>query len=220
MIGIVDYGMGNLYSLSHALIRLGESYFISDREDELAKADGLILPGVGAFRDAMLLLNQNKLTGFIRSYAAKRPLLGICLGMQLLFDESEEGQLTEGLKLLPGRVVRFSGIDENGVSYKVPHMGWNSLTFRRPDSPLLAGLEPDYAYFVHSYYVQTRESEILIATADYHQDVPAVVGSGHIFGTQFHPEKSGVFGQSLLGNYLSYVRDTLQNRALADRREC
>lgn len=218
MIGIVDYGMGNLYSLSRALIRLGEPYFISDKEDALAKADGLILPGVGAFRDAMLLLNRKKLTEFIRNYAAEKPLLGICLGMQLLFDESEEGQLTEGLKLLPGRVVRFSGIDENGVSYKVPHMGWNTLTFRRPNSPLLAGLEPDYAYFVHSYYAQTREPEILIATADYHQDVPAVVGRGHIFGTQFHPEKSGVFGQSLLANFLSFVGDGLRGRITADRR--
>jgi glutamine amidotransferase len=218
MIGIVDYGMGNLYSLSRALIRLEEPYFISDNEDELAKADGLILPGVGAFRDAMLLLNQKKLTGFIRHYAVERPLLGICLGMQLLFDESEEGRLTEGLKLLPGRIVRFRGVDDQGISYKVPHMGWNMLTFRRPEAPLLTGLEPDYAYFVHSYYAQTPQTKILIATADYHQMVPAVVGRGSVFGTQFHPEKSGAFGQSLLENFLNYVAGHRHRRPAADRR--
>lgn len=217
MIGIVDYGMGNLYSLSRALIRLDEPYFISDHEEELAKADGLILPGVGAFRDAMLLLNEKKLTGFIRSYAAKRPLLGICLGMQLLFEESEEGQLTEGLKLLPGRVVRFGGVDEEGKSYKVPHMGWNMLTFLKPDAPLLTGLKPDYAYFVHSYYARTPQQDILIAATDYHQEVPAVVGKGSVFGTQFHPEKSGAFGQALLGNFLNYVRESVQNRETADK---
>ncbi|WP_010630442.1 imidazole glycerol phosphate synthase subunit HisH [Sporolactobacillus vineae] len=219
MIGIVDYGMGNLYSLSRALIRLEEAYFISDNENELAKADGLILPGVGAFRDAMLLLNQKKLTGFIRHYAAEKPLLGICLGMQLLFDESEEGRLTEGLKLLPGRVVRFSGIDNRGISYKVPHMGWNMLTFRQPEAPLLTGLKPDYAYFVHSYYVQTPQPDILTATTDYHQEVPAVVGRGSVFGTQFHPEKSGAFGQSLLGNFLKYAAGSMHSRQEADRRE-
>ncbi|WP_100488865.1 imidazole glycerol phosphate synthase subunit HisH [Sporolactobacillus pectinivorans] len=216
MIGIVDYGMGNLYSLSRALIRLEESYFISDHAEKLDEADGLILPGVGAFKDAMALLNEKKLTGFLRSYARERPLMGICLGMQLLFDESEEGSLTRGLALLPGRVVRFSGTAENGESYKVPHIGWNTLDFSKPDSPLLQNLNPDYAYFVHSYYAVTDRPSILIASADYHGLVPAVVGNGLVFGTQFHPEKSGGFGQALLNNYLRFVRNVPRSESIAD----
>ncbi|MCI1882653.1 MAG: imidazole glycerol phosphate synthase subunit HisH [Sporolactobacillus sp.] len=206
MIGIVDYGMGNLYSLSRALIRLGQPYFISDRPDDLQQSAGLILPGVGAFGDAMMLLNEKKLTAFLRDYAAGQPLLGICLGMQLLFGESEEGRLTDGLNLLPGRVVRFPGRDPDGDRYKVPHMGWNTLNFRQPDSPLIRGLKEDYAYFVHSYYARMEDPSVLIATTNYHVRIPAIVGRGHVFGTQFHPEKSGPFGQALLKNYLSFCR--------------
>lgn len=218
MIGIVDYGMGNLYSLSRALIRLDEPYFISDSAEKLDQADGLILPGVGAFKDAMALLNEKELTGFLRDYADKKPLLGICLGMQLLFDESEEGGLNRGLGLLQGRVVRFSGTVGSSEHYKVPHMGWNTLDFKNSDSPLLRGLDPDYAYFVHSYYAVTDSPSILIATADYHGQVPAVVGSGHIFGTQFHPEKSGPFGQVLLENYLRFVKRAQDSELLHDGR--
>lgn len=217
MIGIVDYGMGNLYSLSQALIRLEEPYFISDNTDELEAADGLILPGVGAFRDAMMLLNDRRMTPFLRAYAKRKPLLGICLGMQLLFEESEEGSLTNGLSLLPGRVVRFSGTDETGERYKVPHMGWNTLVFQNTDSPILAGLRPDYAYFVHSYYAATDDPAILIATADYHTEVPAIVGKGTVFGTQFHPEKSGTFGQALLKNYLRFVRSAVSGESAGSR---
>ncbi|MCO7175927.1 imidazole glycerol phosphate synthase subunit HisH [Sporolactobacillus kofuensis] len=211
MIGIVDYGMGNLYSLSQALNRLEQSYLISDEPSELDKTDGLILPGVGAFKDAMALLNQKQLTAYIRNYAQTKPLLGICLGMQLLFDESEEGMLTKGLALIPGRIVRFSGISDQDERYKVPHMGWNTLEFSKPDSVLLKGLKPDYAYFVHSYYADLKEQDSLIASADYYGKVPAVVGKNHVFGTQFHPEKSGAFGQSLLENYLHYVNTTLNS---------
>ncbi|QAA23030.1 imidazole glycerol phosphate synthase subunit HisH [Sporolactobacillus terrae] len=205
MIGIVDYGMGNLYSLSQALERLEQPYVISDDPSELDKSDGLILPGVGAFKDAMGLLNQKKLSDYLSAYAEKKPLLGICLGMQLLFDESEEGVPTKGLGLIAGRVVRFSGISEKGGRYKVPHMGWNTLTFVTPDSVLLNGLKPDYAYFVHSYRAKLTDRSALIAVADYDGEVPAVVGKGRVFGTQFHPEKSGAFGQALLKNYLQFV---------------
>lgn len=214
MIGIVDYGMGNLYSLSQALKRLNQAFVISDKPDELIRTDGLILPGVGAFKDAMALLNKRGLTAFLNEYVQEKPLLGICLGMQLLFDESEEGSMTRGLAFLPGRVVRFSGISpETGGRYKVPHMGWNTLEFKDQASPLLNGLKPDYAYFVHSYYAVTDDPSILIATSDYYGQVPAVVGSGHLFGTQFHPEKSGTFGQELLKNYLNFVNLTPHARA-------
>lgn len=204
MIGIVDYGMGNLFSVSKGLERLEAESFISDNPEELAKADGLILPGVGSFRDAMALLEEKGLDQFIKQYVADGGyLLGICLGMQLLFGESEENGPTHGLSLISGKVVRFTGKDENGEAYKVPHMGWNRLTFHQA-SPLLAGLEEDFVYFVHSYYVDT-DSSYVTASADYHLSVPAIVGSGNVFGMQFHPEKSGQMGMSLLRNYLSLV---------------
>ncbi len=204
MIGIVDYGMGNLFSVSKGLERLEAESFISDNPEELAKADGIILPGVGSFRDAMSLLEEKGLDKFVKQYVADGGyLLGICLGMQLLFDESEENGPTHGLSLIPGKVVRFAGTDENGFVYKVPHMGWNRLDFHQA-SPLLSGLEEDYVYFVHSYYVDT-DSSFVTASADYHQAVPAIVGRGNVFGMQFHPEKSGEMGMSLLRNYLSLV---------------
>lgn len=205
MIGIIDYGMGNLFSVSSALDRLGVEWFISDNPAELRNAKGLILPGVGSFKDAMTLLDRQELTGFIKDYAKSgKPLLGICLGMQLLFEESEENGLSKGLGLLPGKVVRFPGTDRNGESYKVPHMGWNLLRFQN-DSPLQRGLREDYVYFVHSFYVDTDEKSVITASADYHVEVPAVVGRGSVYGMQFHPEKSGGMGMSLLKNYLEQV---------------
>ncbi|WP_071393601.1 imidazole glycerol phosphate synthase subunit HisH [Bacillus tuaregi] len=205
MIGIVDYGMGNLFSVSQALKRLEVPFFLSEDPAELAKADGLILPGVGAFKDAMARLNESGLTDFLHDYVKTgKPLLGICLGMQLLFEESEEGGMTKGLALLPGRVVRFQGQTENGEPYKVPHMGWNRLKWES-SSPITANLEEDYAYFVHSYYVKTINREILIGTASYHEEVPAVVGLNNVFGMQFHPEKSSKLGVELLTNFTKLV---------------
>lgn len=204
MIGIIDYGMGNLFSVSKGLERLNAASFISDNTEELAKASGLILPGVGSFRDAMALLEQKKLDQFVKEYVEKGGyLLGICLGMQLLFDESEENGPSYGLSLIPGKVVRFTGQDEDGQAYKVPHMGWNRLMFHQP-SPLLEELEEDYVYFVHSYYADTDPSYVT-ASADYHVAVPAIVERGNVFGMQFHPEKSGQMGMSLLKNFLSLV---------------
>ncbi|MFD0050160.1 imidazole glycerol phosphate synthase subunit HisH [Actinomycetes bacterium NPDC127524] len=205
MIGIVDYGMGNLFSVSKALERLGADSFISDDPKQLSKSSGIILPGVGSFKDAMSLLNEQKLTGFLQEYADRGGwLLGICLGMQLLFESSEENGNTKGLSLLPGDVIRFHGTDSDGASYKVPHMGWNQLAFRG-ESPILAGLKEDYVYFVHSYYVRTKDAEVVKASAKYDVDVPAVVGKGNVFGMQFHPEKSGDMGMSLLKSYLELV---------------
>lgn len=202
MIGIVDYGMGNLFSVSKALERLEAPYFISQYKDGLMEADALLVPGVGSFKDAMKMLNRIGLTEMIREFAATgKPVLGICLGMQLLFEESTENGLTKGLNLLPGKVERFAGQTAEGEVYKVPHMGWNKLRFTG-ESPLLASLEEDYVYFVHSYYVKTDSPDVLMAVGDYYDvEVPAIVGKGNIYGMQFHPEKSSDMGMGLLRNF-------------------
>ncbi|ADC49136.1 imidazole glycerol phosphate synthase subunit [Alkalihalophilus pseudofirmus OF4] len=205
MIGIVDYGMGNLHSVSKALERKDMPYFLSADPAELEKADGLILPGVGAFRDAMSILNETGLALFLRNWANEgKPLLGICLGMQLLFESSEEHGLTSGLGFLPGRVERFSGVDDSGQTYKVPHMGWNKLKFHK-ESSLLRGVEQGHVYFVHSYVVKTDDKDVLLATSEYGRVVPAVVGRENVLGTQFHPEKSSTVGLAILKNYGAYV---------------
>ncbi|MDX8363884.1 imidazole glycerol phosphate synthase subunit HisH [Cytobacillus sp. IB215665] len=201
MIGIVDYGMGNLYSVSKALERMDVDYVITDDQRLLKQAKGLILPGVGAFKDAMAILNDRGLTTFLKDCTQQRkPLLGICLGMQLLFDESEENGLSEGLGLIKGRVVRFP----QNEAYKIPHMGWNKLHVHQPSS-LLEGVNNGYVYFVHSYYVQAGEQSDVIASSEYAVDVPAVVGKGNVFGTQFHPEKSSDTGLRILENFAAVV---------------
>ncbi|MFS0821975.1 imidazole glycerol phosphate synthase subunit HisH [Bacillus sp. 1P02SD] len=204
MIGIIDYGMGNLYSVSKALERMNHEYFISSSPEELRKADGLILPGVGSFKDAMGILHEKELVSFIKeSVAEGTPLLGICLGMQLLFEESEENELTQGLGLLNGRITKFPGVTASGETYKVPHMGWNDLNLINP-SPLLQNIEGGHVYFVHSYYAIT-DNENVIASSTYDVEVPAVVGKGNVFGTQFHPEKSSELGLKILQNYAAIV---------------
>ena len=201
MIAIIDYGMGNLHSVSKALERLGCEAVVTSSPEAILAADGAILPGVGAFGDAMSNLRETGLEAVVKEYAATgKPLLGICLGMQLLFEESEEHGKHEGLGLLPGRVVRFQG------DYKVPHMGWNELSFAQP-SPLFEGLEPGHVYFVHSYHVLPGRREDLLATTDYHQPVTAIVGRGSVYGMQFHPEKSGELGMALLGRFAALVRE-------------
>jgi len=205
MIGIIDYGMGNLFSVSKALERLDVPYFVSENKEELIKADGLILPGVGSFKDAMGLLNETGLTEMIKEYVRSgKPLLGICLGMQLLFTESDENGKTKGLNLLPGHVKRFPGVTSAGERYKVPHMGWNQLQFVH-SSPILECVSEGHAYFVHSYYVETADSEVVIAKASYDVEVPAVVGKENIFGMQFHPEKSSQVGMELLSNFTNIL---------------
>lgn len=200
MIGIIDYGMGNLYSLSKALERLGYAYEFVSRPERLQEYTGLILPGVGAFGDAIANIRELGLVEGIRDYAASgRPILGICLGMQLLFDKSEEHGEHQGLSLLAGEVVRFQG------DYKVPHMGWNQLEIKGDGLeklPLLDGVKTgDYVYFVHSYHVRVKARDTLLATTDYHQDVTAIAGQGNVYGMQFHPEKSGDTGMRLLRNF-------------------
>jgi glutamine amidotransferase len=196
LIAIIDYGMGNLYSVSKAVERIGCEVIVTSDPEQIMAADGAILPGVGAFGDAMANLRETGLVDTVKAYAASgKPLLGICLGMQLLFTESEEHGLHQGLNLLPGRVVRFQG------SYKVPHMGWNELSFLQ-SSPLFDGLEQGHVYFVHSYYALPERSEDLLAVTDYHQSVTAIVGRGSLFGMQFHPEKSGDLGMALLKRFV------------------
>lgn len=205
MIGIVDYGMGNLHSVSKALERLDYDYFISENQAELAKADGLILPGVGSFKDAMEILEKAELDVFLKSWAASgKPLLGICLGMQLLFDMSEENGATKGLGLITGNVRLFKGVTEAGERYKVPHMGWNQLQFHQ-EHQLLNEVAEGYVYFVHSYVVREMVATDLLASCDYNGVVPAIVGRKNVLGTQFHPEKSSSVGMSLLENFAAIV---------------
>lgn len=207
MIGIIDYGMGNLYSVSKALERMNYEYIISSLPEELRQTKGLILPGVGSFKDAMDILNETGLATFIKEEVnSGTPLLGICLGMQLLFQESEENGLSEGLGLLNGKIIKIPGVTSTGESYKVPHMGWNELENKNP-SPLLKGVEGGHVYFVHSYYVATTDQEVVLASSSYNVEVPAVVGKGNVFGTQFHPEKSSELGLTILKNYAAIVEE-------------
>lgn len=206
MIGVIDYGMGNLYSLGKALERLGYAYEFVSVPEQLQQYKGLILPGVGAFGDAMVNIRERGLDEGIRSYVASgKPILGICLGMQLLFSRSEEHGTHQGLDLLPGEVIRFQG------DFKVPHMGWNQLQLTAPSHALLEGVSTEeYVYFVHSYHVRVENSTDLLATTDYYGDVTAIVGRNQIFGMQFHPEKSGDTGMKLLQNFAKQCEGVLQ----------
>jgi imidazole glycerol-phosphate synthase subunit HisH len=198
-VAIVDYGMGNLHSVSKAVERLGYESLVTGDAGEILAASSVILPGVGAFGDAMEQLRSSGLDLVVKEAAAgEQPVLGICLGMQLLFSSSVEHGEHEGLGILPGSVVRFAPRD----GYKVPHMGWNKLSFRQPQSPLLEGLEEGHVYFVHSYHVVVGQESDLLAVTDYGHPVTAVVGRDNVFGMQFHPEKSGELGMKLLGNFL------------------
>ncbi|WP_195574839.1 imidazole glycerol phosphate synthase subunit HisH [Paenibacillus sp. 1001270B_150601_E10] len=207
MIAIVDYGMGNLHSVSKAIERLGGEAVVTSDRDVLAQAPALLLPGVGAFGDAMDALRLTGLDQTIIELArGGKPLLGICLGMQLLFEHSEEHGLHEGLGLLPGKVVRF----QEGA-YKVPHMGWNQCSWKQPHHLLVEGMDEGYVYFVHSYHVLPGEQKDLIATCDYaNQQVTAIVARDQIYGMQFHPEKSGELGLQLLKRFIDVAASVKQ----------
>ncbi len=196
MIAIIDYGAGNLFSVQNALEYLGERCIITRDQQEIERADSYILPGVGAFPFAMQRLTQTALIQPLKAQLDKKPLLGICLGMQMLFDTGYEFEETKGLSLIPGTV---QPIPDTGL--KIPHMGWNALHIHQTDHPLLQGIsDGDCVYFVHSYQAVT-EAPFLAATVDYGNPVPALTTNGHIFGAQFHPEKSGEVGLQLLKNF-------------------
>jgi len=200
MIAIVDYGVGNLLSVQKALAKLDQPSMLVTGEEEIAdeRVRGLIVPGVGAFGDAMVALRRQGLLKPLRAYVrAGRPLLGICLGMQLLFSVSEEHGEHVGLGFVPGHVRRMRG------EYKIPHVGWNQLDFKH-GHPLLHGVTPgSYVYFVHSYYVEPVDSATVLTTTSYHDPFPSIIAKGNIMGMQFHPEKSGEAGLTLLKNFAS-----------------
>lgn len=192
---IVDYGVGNLKSVSNALAYLGQRSLVTGQAGEIEGADAVILPGVGAFPDAADKLRASGLDRAVLSQAGRKPILGICLGMQLLFDRGEEGRSCPGLGLISGRVERIQ------TPYKLPHIGWNSLTFQN-DSPIFKGLEDGtYVYFVHSFCAYAANETDVIARTDYGSSVVAAVGRGNVFGCQFHPEKSGETGLQILRNF-------------------
>ncbi len=200
MIAITDYGAGNLHSLQTALARQGLDARVTDAPRVLDAAEALVVPGDGAFGPAVAQLRALGFADRIRAFVRSgRPFLGVCLGMQLLFDESEEDGRHAGLGLLPGRVVRLPD------RVKVPHMGWNQLRVIR-SSPLLEGISTGaYVYFVHSYCAVPAEAAIVAATTEYGGDVAAVVGRGNIWATQFHPEKSGAIGIRMLANFARWA---------------
>jgi glutamine amidotransferase len=195
MIGIIDYGLGNLFSIHNALKSVNISSKIITSPEQISGYDRLILPGVGAFPEGMKHLKEKGFTEILKNTA--KPILGICLGMQLLFEEGEEFFKTEGLGLIPGRVVSIEKPSKDNL--KIPHMGWNKLEIIK-ESSLSKSLEGNYVYFVHSYKVFTK-TENIIAICDYGQPITAIVENNNVFGTQFHPEKSGDIGIRLLKNF-------------------
>lgn len=192
---IVDYGVGNLKSVTNAMDYLGLRTVITGDPQELERADAILLPGVGAFPDAAEKLRATGLDRVLRAQAGSKPMLGICLGMQLLFDESEEIRPSRGLGLVHGRVKRIE------TEYKLPHIGWNSLTFQN-DSPLFRGLEDGaWVYFVHTYCGVAADERDVTARTEYGPSVVAAVGHDGVYGCQFHPEKSGPVGLQILRNF-------------------
>ncbi len=201
MIAIVDYGMGNLRSVEKGFQRVGIDVRVVSTSQAIDDASAVVLPGVGAFRDCMRNLEQKSLTSsLLKSLAAGKPFMGICLGLQVLFTESEEFGLTAGLNVLPGRVVRFR------TDLKVPHMGWNTIRIlNRP--PILEGIrDGSFFYFVHSFYVVPEESGVIATTTEYGVTFPSMVWKDNIFATQFHPEKSQQSGLTVLKNFGAFAR--------------
>lgn len=199
MIAIIDYDAGNVKSVEKALQFLGEEVIITRDKDQILSADKVILPGVGAFGDAMDKLHSYELVDVIKEVISKnKPFLGICLGLQLLFDSSEESPGVQGLGILPGRIIRIP--EENG--FKVPHIGWNSLKYPNKGR-LYQGIEEEsYVYFVHSYYLQAEDPSIVVAQTNYGVDIQASVEKGNVFACQFHPEKSSSVGMTILKNFI------------------
>lgn len=198
MIAIIDYGAGNLHSVKNALDFWGAKSIVTGKRDEILAADKVILPGVGAFGDAMNSLRENGLDSVVKEVASSgKPLLGICLGLHMMFEESEENPGVEGLGIFKGKAVR---IPERGL--KIPHMGWNSITVTKPSKILCNLGEEPYVYFVHSYYITTSEKDIVSAYTEYGERLDVAVERDNIFAVQFHPEKSGDLGMKILQSFI------------------
>jgi glutamine amidotransferase len=212
-VSVVDYGMGNLFSVSRALEACGAQPVLMDTPEAIIDADILILPGVGAFADGMAGLRDRNLIEPLKAYAKTgRPMLGICLGMQMMLETAEEFGTHEGLGLIPGRVEAIPTVDTNGQPHKIPHIGWNEL--EKPagaehwqDSILAEIPEGARMYFVHSFMAQPSDEKARLADCDYNgQRISAVLKSGNVYGTQFHPEKSGPLGLQILRNFIGLRR--------------
>ena len=202
MVAMIDYDAGNIKSVEKAMIALGEDVVVTKQRETILSADHVILPGVGSFGDAMEKLHKYQLIDVIREVTDKGiPFLGICLGLQLLFESSEASEGVDGLGILPGRIVRLP--EDQGL--KIPHIGWNSLQY--PNSGrLFDGIpEQSYVYFVHSYYLQAQDPKIVTATTEYAALIHASVEKDNVFACQFHPEKSSDVGMQILKNFLSVV---------------
>lgn len=200
MIAIIDYDAGNLKSVEKALVSLGEEVLVSRDSSEILQADKVILPGVGSFGDAMNNLDKFGLVDTIKKVTRNgTPFLGICLGLQLLFKESDETPGAEGLDILPGKILKIPAKE----GFKIPHIGWNSLDVK-PGAKLFRGLEGNpYVYFVHSYYLKAADENIVAASTEYTTHIHASVESGNVFACQFHPEKSSEVGLKILKNFAS-----------------
>lgn len=200
MIAIIDYGAGNLHSVKNALDFLGADNIVTGNKEEILSADKVILPGVGAFGDAMKCLEESGLTKTVKAVAESgKPFLGICLGLHLLFEESEESPNVKGLGIFKGKIVK---IPDNG-SLKIPHMGWNNIHITK-DSKILKNIgDEPYVYFVHSYYVEAEDSSVVSAYTEYGQRLDIAVERDNVFATQFHPEKSGDTGMEILKNFIA-----------------
>lgn len=200
MIAIIDYGMGNIHSVQKAIQSLGGDAQVVDNPGSLKDASAVVLPGVGAFDDAMAELKRKGLIAPIKEWITnKKNFLGICLGMQILFEESEEAEEQVGLGILKGKIKRFS----SKTGLKVPHIGWNGLEVKNKNCPLLKDVaDNSYVYFCHSYYLLSDERNIVAATSDYGVDFSAVIWQDNIYGVQFHPEKSQSTGLKILKNFI------------------
>lgn len=203
MVAVIDYDAGNIRSVEKAMMALGENVVVTRDADEIMSADHVILPGVGAFGDAMEKLHKYGLVQVIKDVVnLGTPFLGICLGLQLLFESSEESAGVEGLGILRGKIVKLP--EDQGL--KIPHIGWNSLSYPNKGRLFADIPEESYVYFVHSYYLQAKEAEIVTATTEYAALVHASVEKGNVLACQFHPEKSSDVGMRILKNFLSISR--------------
>ncbi len=202
MIAIIDYGAGNIQSVSKALRHIGCDCFITNKKEDILSADGAVLPGVGSFGDTVDSLNKLDIKETVIEFInSGKPFLGICLGLQLLFPGSDESKGAEGLGIFDGAITKIP----NGEGLKIPHMGWNSLTVKK-GSRLFEGIEENpYVYFVHSYFLNAADKNIVAAQTEYGVTIDAAVERGNVFATQFHPEKSGEVGLKILKNFVEIV---------------